>query len=502
MRKWIFRILIFVIIMNLLSFAFVDRELSKMFGGHTKVAEISLVENTDSSFAVVNATVLVPSASDFVPSQTVVVRDGIITSVGASRDFPSDLRIIDGTGMFLVPGYTDSHVHLWESENDLLLYLANGVTQIREMNGSEAHLQWKAEIAEGRLGPDMFVVGPQIANFGFLTGWFQAWTQNKINVRSAGQVERATKRLKNKGYDAIKASSFLDKSGYENLSQFAIENSLPLVGHIPMAIGLESLWSSSQSEVAHVEEIMSALNREFGGYDSQNTNEFLEFVQSRSGEVANRLRQNNISVTTTLWLMNSFKQQKSDLDGILQSVELEYANPGITEGTVITSRGMGWLEGVNIYRWPDDFPADRQQRSLTYWTAYAKAQHILLNAFLAQDVSLMVGTDTNVPVTVPGFSLHDEMITLNDNGMTPAQILAATTSVPGKWMKMNTGEVSVGFKANLVLLKENPLENIKATDTIEKVIVNGRVLSRTDLDQMLLAVKNANDQSRRIELDD
>jgi len=202
--------------------------------------------------------------------------------------------------------------------------------------------------------------------------------------------------------------------------------------------------------------------------------------------------------TTTLELIDSFQRQKSDLQTELGAAKLVYENPGIAEGTVITSRGMGWLPDVNIYRWPDQWNDDRKARSRLYWQTYAEAQHILFEAFMARGVAIMTGTDANVPVRVPGFSLHEEMAALQAAGMSPAQILASATSVPGDFMGTSTGQVRPGQKANLVLLRENPLEDIGATDAIEMVIIGGSVFNRKDLDQMLDTVKAANDASRTV----
>jgi len=82
--------------------------------------------------------------------------------------------------------------------------------------------------------------------------------------------------------------------------------------------------------------------------------------------------------------------------------------------------------------------------------------------------------------------------------MSPAQILASATSVPGDFMGTSTGQVRPGQKANLVLLRENPLEDIGATDAIEMVIIGGSVFNRKDLGQMLDTVKAANDASRTV----
>ena len=497
-KSWAMGVALFFFVMGSTTYFYIDYELSRMYGGHTEVAYVSIGEGKPDIFAIKNVSVLAPSSDNFLDAQTVFIRNGIIESFDTDMEIASGTAVIDGSGKFLVPGYTDSHVHLWESENDLLLYVANGVTQIREMNGSEAHLRWKNRIKAGQIGPDIFVVAPQIATYGFFEGLFVGWTQNKTIVRSDRQIERAVQSFKRKGYDAVKASSFLDRDDYIALSKLTEDMSIPLVGHLPLAVKLADLWRSNQTEIAHVEELMKALNREFGSYDYENVDEFLEFVRSRSDEVADRLIEKDISVTSTLSLIDSFHKQKSDLAKVLGSTELKYANPGITEGTVITSQAIGWLPEVNIYRWPDDWDEERREKSRTYWQTYSQAQHIIFEALLEKGVPIMAGTDANVPVMVPGFSLHEEMMLLSEAGMSNAQVLASATSVPARWMGANMGEVSAGFKANLVLLKDNPLQDIGATDSIEMVIVNGLPLTRSDLDAMLLAVQEANDASRNV----
>ena len=505
MKKWILRIalgLISLTVVGMLSsYVFVDRELSKMYGGHTQVADFDRPDDTPASYVLSNVNVLTPSADSFLMGQTVLISGGNIRSVGMNVEVDDNLQVIDASGKFLLPGYTDSHVHLWESENDLLLYLANGVTQIRDMNSLPVNLQWKKEIVEGRPGPDIFTVAPQFGTFGFIEGTFVGWTQHKTVVRSEKQIKKAVKSYAQEGYDAVKASSFLDQEGYRILSAASKELNMPMVGHIPIATNFEDVWSSNQTEIAHVEELMKKLIQEFGGYNHDTADAFLEFVRNRSDDVADQLKQKNISVASTLSLIDSLHKQKSNLDEVLNASELEYENPGISEGTVITSRGMGWLPDVNIYKWPADWGKERRAKSLIYWKTYSAAQHIIFNALLEKNVLIMAATDANVPVMVPGFSLHGEMKVLNDAGMSTAQVLASATANPGEFMKTNTGEISPGFKANLVLLNENPLEDISATDTIEMVISNGRMYSRDELDAMLQAVANENNKSRTIHLE-
>ncbi|WP_141521530.1 amidohydrolase family protein [Novosphingobium sp. PC22D] len=498
--KWIAgAALLLLIVAPVASYLFVERELTKMYGGHTERAELSLPQAEAQPYAFVNVNVLTPDATHF-EARAVVVVDGRISDVLAQADLPDGIKTIDGQGRFLVPGFTDSHVHTWQSENDLLLYVANGVTQVREMNGSEESLRWKREIANGRIGPDMFVVAPQLATFDGLEGRFVAWTQKKTIVPSQADVERVVREFAAQGYDAVKSSSYLSRDSYQALGRVAKRLNFPVLGHIPVAADLDDMFQVKPTEIAHVEELMKALDREFGGYDVENAEEFLDFVRSRSGDVAERLRNEGIAVTSTLALIDSFPRQKENLDRVLRAAPLEYANPGITEGTVITSRGMGWLPNVNIYRMPEEWDEARRRKSLAYWNAYAAATGIVFDALLDNGVTILAGTDANVPVMVPGFSLHEEFRTLNDAGMAPAQVLASATVAPGKWTGARVGQIRPGFVANLVMLRGNPLSDIAATGAIEMVVKQGRRFTRDDLDAMLAAVKSANDRSRSVKL--
>lgn len=505
MLKWIVRIGLAVCAIALVgmvsTYFFIDRELTRMYGGFVKVAEPDLPAPGPDAYALVDVNVLSPDGDAFVPGQAVVIDAGLIRSVVPADAVPAGLETIDGQGRYLIPGLTDSHVHLWESENDLLVYIANGVTQVRDMNTVPVNLRWRAEIEDGRIGPDIFTVAPQFATFGPMEGAFVGWTQRKTIVRTEEQVHDAVTDFAAKGYDALKSSSYLDKAGYEAMSEATRAHDIKLVGHLPIAIGLEELWASNQSEVAHVEEFVKVLDREFGGYGPDEAEAFLEYVRERSDDVAARMIEHGISVTSTLELVDSFQRQKLDLHTELDAAELAYENPGIAEGTVITSRGMGWMPEVNIYRWPEGFPDDRKARSQVYWAAYAEAQHILFDTFLEAGVPIMAGTDANVPVRVPGFSLHEEFVALQAAEMSPAQILASATSLPSDYMGTNAGRIEAGREADLVLLRGNPLEDISATQGIDLVVVNGRRLDRDALDGLLESVKAANDESRKVSLD-
>ena len=114
---------------------------------------------------------------------------------------------------------------------------------------------------------------------------------------------------------------------------------------------------------------------------------------------------------------------------------------------------------------------------------------------------MVAGTDANVPLMAPGYSMHQELEALVYAGMTPAEALESATGTPGRFMDWNTGRVLPGFRANLLLLNANPLEDIRNISSVEAVVMHGDYLSRSDLDALLDEVVAANDSARNTPLD-
>jgi imidazolonepropionase-like amidohydrolase len=102
-------------------------------------------------------------------------------------------------------------------------------------------------------------------------------------------------------------------------------------------------------------------------------------------------------------------------------------------------------------------------------------------------VLLLAGTDTGNPFCFPGFSLHDELALLVNAGLTPTESLRAATLNPAQFLGLDQtlGTIERGKLADLVLLDANPLEDIRNTQRIDAVIMNGRFHDRKALDKML-----------------
>jgi len=479
-----------------------NQNMIQIYGGKTEIVDYSSFNPGENTVYISNVNILTPDGDAFMPNQTVLIENGMITSIDSLSQLSEDISIINGEGKFLIPGLIDSHVHLFKSPNDLLLYVANGVTEIRELIGDEDHLKWREEIKNGRVGPDMYIASPRLGSFGLVEGWWMNWTQGFNNIRDAEEAESMVKAYDEKGYDAVKIYSYLNEEAYNAINKVAIAEGMDVVGHVPFSLELSDLFESNQSDIAHLEEIMNAFRREFGALENQEgANRFLAYVERRSKEIAPELIRNDISVTTTLWLTKTFVRQKFELQNVLKEVELEYENPGISEWDEMIPQGLGWLPEVNRYKLSANLSAEDKDWLKIFWTTYGQACQVILKNLSKDGVTILAGTDTNLPPTVPGFSLHDELIMMNNAGMSPAQVLQSATSIPAKRLGSKTGKVVEGFKANLVLLDENPLEDIASTRKINTVFLNGKVFDRALLDEMLASVKKANDSSRKKNID-
>jgi hypothetical protein len=130
------------------------------------IAQEEIPVGVTTSVVFQNVNVVPMDNEQVLAGQSVVIEDGRITGIGAygETEIPTDAHIIDGKGKFLIPGLSDMHMHTYASENQFLLYLANGVTTTRELGGSSpVVLEWRDQIRAGtRTGPDIYAFWPLI----------------------------------------------------------------------------------------------------------------------------------------------------------------------------------------------------------------------------------------------------------------------------------------------------------------------------------------------------
>ena len=170
-------------------------------------------------------------------------RIAVIGKTGKVR-VPKGAQVIDATGKYLIPGLWDMHVHLGDEDFDknsyLRLFIANGITGIRIMEGAPEYHLWRKEAeSDTLLAPRMVIASPMIG-FGDLSNISEA--QARAEVRKA----------KHAGADFIKVHDNLPRASYFALIDEARLLGLPVEGHTPLSITAEEASQAGQKRIEHL----------------------------------------------------------------------------------------------------------------------------------------------------------------------------------------------------------------------------------------------------------
>jgi imidazolonepropionase-like amidohydrolase len=442
-------------------------------------------EPSTSTTAFVNVNVIPMTGDVLLPEQTVVVANGSIVEVGlsSSTTVPADAEVIDGAGAYLLPGLADMHVHLRDNwpVSQLDLFLASGVTTVRSLDGAGAFvLSWRDEINAGtRRGPTIVTSGPVLDG-------------RLVDPELAVQQQVA------QGYDFLKLYSYLTLQGFRDVLSAARQLGAYTVGHIPYAVGLNNAVVQGMNEIAHVEELtwefvefdrnvgldasewlpylIGLIFQQFDVPGGFNDAEFLATFGDSVAVITARLSSARMPVATTLSVDSVIVQKLFAPDAFLARHESQYLpeayRTSFLQGTEKHQVQFAGIEVLATYKYAFD--------------------RLLVRELHAAGVALVVGTDcgTGGMGIVPGFSIHDELQILTANGFTQYEAIAAATVEASRVMESITGEdafgtIEVGKRADLLLLSQNPLQDIATLRQPRGVMARGVWYSSGHLQGML-----------------
>lgn len=397
-----------------------------------------------------------------VPHQDVFIQGGVIQSVRPHAPrwrWSKNVEAVDGVGKYLLPGLSDMHIHTgFGDEQQLKLYLVNGVTTVLNLNGSPGILSWKAKIAAGEiLGPTLYTSGP------ILDG-DPPTSPDHVVVRNRREAETAVDEQARLGYDFIKPYSALSRDAYEGIVEGAKRNNLRLVGHVSWNVGVEDTIDAGQEAIAHMEELYR--------YFVDRHRKPPPDTRPDSRKVlllADDLKRHGTWVITTLSANENMLQQATSLNDLVSSPETRFMPRTFLEGCrtddPYARRGSDWVLQNKIM-----YPFLLQ----------------LTRGLHSAGVHLMAGTDATNPMQIPGLSLHRELELLVQSGFTPYEALVTATRNPQIFLGhlQTAGSVLPGKVADLVLLDGNPLQSISNTRRIRGVMVRGLWLDHGQLERM------------------
>ena len=431
--------------------------------------------------AITNVTIV--DAARNRPAETVIISNGRIGSITPNRDakIPADAQRVDGKGRYLIAGLVDMHVHLFNLSshrppNDwtFALFVANGVTAVREMNANAAAMEivrhWRKELADGNL------IGPRILAAGIAV-------QGKSPQDAGEEVARAAAA----GADFIKIFSEVSAANWTAILEAARVHSLPIAGHVPAGIAVIEAAKAGQRSDEHLMQLYEACSpgeqrfldsrRNLAGEDlvarrdSEEAETLATFERQRCDRVAKALAATSQVQVPTLVL--PYAELKRS-DGAADDVRLKYLR---------RDERLRWQRAAASLT-PDDAAMMKQR-----WPIARQITAALHRA----RVPLLAGTDTPMPGVYPGYSLHEELALLVESGLSAREALLAATLAPAEFLGIaaDTGSVAIGKRADLVLLDADPAKDIRNTQRISAVVLDGRLLRRDDLDALLRGAASA-----------
>ena len=405
--------------------------------------------------AFVHASVVPMDSERVLRDQTVVVENGRIAALGPSTSTrpPRGARVVDARGLYLAPGLADMHVHLY-TEQDMTVHVVSGVTTVFNLNGRPAHLAWRRRVAEGSLlGPTVYSAGPM-------------FDHPRMPAEAVAEVDRQAAD----GYDAVKIYNQVSAAEYPALAAEAKKKGLLLVGHVPRDPGFAATLAAGQS-IAHAEEYVYT----FFNDDPDPSHEVVHALDTyRIPKAVAMTREAGVSVITTLVAFHDIVRQAANVKAYLRDPRLGYLAPSMRAA----------LEPErNTY-------ANRFAPEVVPGLAVSyEFQRQLVKALHDGGVPILAGTDVSW-LGVPGFSLVEELENFQDLGFTPYEALETATVGPARFLKREEefGTVAAGKRADLVLTRGNPLEDVRALEHLEGVVAAGRWMPGTEAARLLAAV--------------
>ncbi len=342
--------------------------------------------------AFVNVNVIPMDREGVLESQTVIVRGDRIQEVGpVSRvKVPGSAVVIDGKGKYLLPGLADMHAHI-DDEDYLFLFVANGVTTIRNMWGGPEHLEWRRRMAECELAaPTIYTAGP------IIDGDPPVFPESVV-ITTPAEARETARKQKAAGYDFLKVYNNLSLEAYDALILAAQEENIPVAGHVPLKVGLEHVLESGQRCIEHLDgyEIPLAADwctsMEGGGFAALLL-PWLEMDVDKIPDIVRKTREAGAWNCPTLVVYQKWVPAGRATE-LLRQTEFTYLSPSELE---YHNPETSYLQSFT----PELFAAA---------AAGDPARMVVTKALHDGGARILLGTDCGNPLVVYGFSLHEEL---------------------------------------------------------------------------------------------
>ena len=431
---------------------FVDKQNTN----YLKVKKNKFFEN---SYLITNANIIPMNLDTVLVDKMVYIKDGLIQKISDNIEIKG-VAVVDAQNKYLTPGLIDMHVHVWD-RYELGLYLSNGVTAVRNLWGMPMHLRLKEEIKNDKIiSPMFFTTGPKLTGPEFIG-------DDNLHLVSPIEAKEKVISYKRRGYDFIKTYYGLTEDLFDAVVAQATISDMDIIAHPSQKVPYAYHFNPQIKSIEHVEDIIQ-----------QPLNYTLDTLKLK--EVIHHFAKSKHSAfSPTLTVYNNIYQMLIN-DTILESEQLQFMNPLIKK---VDSKAQ-------FERWYNS-----KLRDSTIINTIKKQHDFHLNIIKKLhevEVTFICGTDAGIGITIPGFSIHQELSFYKEAGLSNYEVLKTATINASKTHAImnNMGTIEVGKFANLLLVDTNPLLDLSALQNPTKVFIKGRKLDRETLDSFENEAKN------------
>ncbi|QOG00942.1 amidohydrolase family protein [Flavobacterium sp. MDT1-60] len=441
---------------------------------------------------ITNVTIADVEKQKLVSNQTVVITNDLISKIQSGKiKIPANATVIDGKGKFLFPGLTDAHVHFFQNgglytrpdvinlrsefpyekemklahetmEDKLRRYLQNGITNVIDVGASYSYLKQRESFKNKDFAPSIYMTGP------LLTTYEPKAYENLKDEEPFSLVKNIDDGIKMVQEqlphhpDFIKIWYIAGADGLE--TEASARKNLPIIKAI-----IEEAHKNNLKVAVHATERITAQLAVENGCD------FL--VHSVEDEIikddfVQLLKKNKTILCPTLVVYNGYENtfgQKLQMS----NHELQTANP-FQLGSLLDLKHLSDTLLVNKYKRRMD--SEKEIARINKVNAITSEN---LKKLSDAGVLIATGTDAGNIGTLHASSYLNELMAMQKSGMSTWKIIEASTINGAKILNKENefGTISVGKKANLILLDANPVDNIENLSKISRVINKGVVFN-------------------------
>ncbi len=359
----------------------------------------------------------------------VLIRGNRILSVGkAGGPIPSGARVLTAPAeSWLLPGFIDMHVHSSVHPGMMPYFLANGVTTVRDLGCADdklkSVLQYRADALSGkRIGPRLYASGPPLDGIPRAASWFPG-----PSAKTPDEAQSAVESLADQGVDLIKL--------YRRLEPDAARGAIEAAHRRGLAVTWDYQWNPRY--------LSDALKSGADGVE------------------------------------HVFFSERATREEVEQLAELIGVNKVWFDPTLVAFRPPDTevVTDPDYEQLPPSLP--RFWRRL-FWPMETDSEFATMKSFVRlarrYGARVLVGTDSPVKWSAPGYAFHHEMRILTECGMSNLEVLKAATRSAAQALRKETelGSVEPGKLADLLLVAGDPLKDLSAARQMQWVIVDGR----------------------------